>query len=315
MSELIKLTEQLWKEYFIGDQESVLRLADLFEEDCVVIGTGKHEFYRSRAQFRQAMGLELQERAGIRFQFRDFFCEEQAVGPDVSLVYGSAVICWESPDGAVRVDMDTRFSILYKRVDGGWKVVHIHQSNPNLEQLQGESYPKTLTQQVERAQARIKSLQQLAEQDGLTGLINFRSFKERYRRSAHQPAWLYVIDIDNFKEVNDRHGHLCGNTALVRLAGILTAAVREQDAVCRMGGDEFLLLCPGMWSEEAACALASRLLESVEADAGENGSGLWGISVGLTQVAPMEPFDRAFSRADAALYISKTSGKHRFTVR
>ena len=311
----MELTERLWKEYFVGDEDSMLRLADLFEEDCVVIGTGKHEFYRSLAQFRQAMGLELQERAGITFRFRDFFCQEQTVSPDVSLVCGSAVICWESPDRAVRVDMDTRFSILYRRVEGNWKVVHIHQSNPNLEQLQGESYPKTLMQQVERAQARIESLQQLADRDGLTGLINFRSFKERYRRSTDQPAWLYIIDIDDFKQVNDQHGHLYGNTALVRLASILTAAVREQDAVCRMGGDEFLLLCPGMWSEEAVCSLASRLLERVEAEVGRDDSVPWGISIGLTQVAPMESFDQAFARADAALYVSKTSGKHRFTVR
>lgn len=131
--------------------------------------------------------------------------------------------------------MDCRFSILFKRVDGCWKVFHIHQSIPSADQLDGESYPWTLRQQVEQAQQQVESLTQLAETDGLTHLINYRSFQMRYENMEKHNSWLYVIDVDNFKGINDRYGHLSGNEALLNLANILSSAVRENDLVCRMG--------------------------------------------------------------------------------
>lgn len=309
MSELIKLTEQLWKEYFLGEPEHVCQLVDLFETNSVVIGTGKQEFHRNLEEFKRALSLELEERDTITFQFRDFRCEELPVSDGVALVYGSGYIWWKSVDGSAKIDMDCRFSVLYKQIAGRWKILHIHLSVPNLEQHDGEWYPRTLTEQFELAQEKIESLTQLVERDSLTGLINYRYFSERYSEMEKREGWLYIIDIDDFKLVNDQYGHLSGNAALLKLAHILTSTVRERDLVCRMGGDEFILLCTGLKNSEAAASLAHRLLEKVQHQTDEDHL-LKGISIGITRIQDNESLDSAFMRADRALYLSKTSGKN-----
>ena len=180
MSELVDLTKRLWTKYFVGERDKILELLHLFQENSVVIGTGKHEFHTSLEQFREAIHVELRQRGDIHFQLEDFYCDEMVLTQEVRLIYGSCHVFWRGVDQPTCIDMDCRFSILFKRVDGCWKVFHIHQSIPSADQLDGESYPWTLRQQVEQAQQQIESLTQLAETDGLTHLINYRSFQVRY---------------------------------------------------------------------------------------------------------------------------------------
>ena len=309
MSELVDLTKRLWTKYFVGERDKILEMLHLFQENSVVIGTGKHEFHTSLEQFREAIHVELRQRGDIHFQLEDFYCDEMVLTQEVRLIYGSCHVFWRGVDQPTCIDMDCRFSILFKRVDGCWKVFHIHQSIPSADQLDGESYPWTLRQQVEQAQQQIESLTQLAETDGLTHLINYRSFQVRYENMEKHNSWLYVIDIDNFKGINDRYGHLSGNEALLNLANILSSAVRGEDLVCRMGGDEFVLLCTGLCTSRAAIALANRLLEQVRRQMKDHGT-LDGISIGFTKIREEESLDSAFLRADKALYLSKTSGKN-----
>ncbi len=106
--------------------------------------------------------------------------------------------------------------------------------------------------------ARVAEIESLNEQlrerairDPLTGLHNRRYFEETAGRDAAravrtgEPLAILVIDIDHFKAVNDQHGHAAGDLVLRVLAEILTAGVRDSDLVCRIGGDEFVVLLPG----------------------------------------------------------------------
>lgn len=308
MSELTKLTEKLWTSYFVGKGDNILSLMDRFYDDTVIIGTGKQEFYRNLQEFQKGMSSEIQERKDISFQIRNLSCEEMKITEDVFLVYGSITIWWQNDAKTVVIDMTSRFSVIYRREDEAWKIVHVHQSTPNPEQMEDESYPKTLVDQVESAHEIIESLTQLAETDGLTGLINIRTFKEKYASIKKENAWLYLIDIDDFKRINDEFGHLSGDRALKKLSEILSSAMRKNDFVCRMGGDEFLLLCNGIKSETAANKLAARLLSEVNTQA-KNENFLSSISVGYTQIKEKESFEDAFERADYALYASKRNGK------
>ncbi len=313
MSKLTELTEKLWTEYFNGDEEKVCHLLDILCEDVRVIGTGKHEFYENLHDFRNAVWKEIEERKNITFQFRDLRCEEIRLSDEISLVYGNVTINWENDDRTVAINMDSRISILYKKYDGKWKIIHIHQSNPNQEQLSGEYYPKTLVDQVKTANQKIESLTKLATIDGLTELINLRTFKEKYGEYRKKAAWLFVIDIDEFKRINDQYGHLKGNQVLIELAKILTSAIRENDLVCRMGGDEFILLCTEIKEERHAESLAERLLDNV-CRRSDGEIPMFGISIGITRIEPGEPLEGAFKRADHALYNSKKSGKGRYSI-
>lgn len=313
MSKLTELTEKLWTEYFNGDEERVQHLLDMFWEDIRVIGTGKHEFYENLHDFRNAVWKEIEERKNITFQFRDLECEEVRLSDDISLVYGSANLNWENDDRTIMINMDSRFSILYKKYDGEWKIIHIHQSTPNREQLSGEYYPKTLVDQVKTANQKIESLTKLATIDGLTELINLRTFKEKYDAYRKKDAWMFVIDIDDFKRINDQYGHLKGNQVLIELAKILTSAIRENDLVCRMGGDEFILLCMDIKEEKYAENLAKRLLANAY-QRSDDEIPMFGISIGITRIEPGELLEDAFRRADHALYNSKKSGKGCYSI-
>ena len=311
--DLIKMTEDIWKTYFFGGEQSNFQLLDILDPDCVIIGTGKHEFYKNVKEFTQALAIEMKERKNIQFQVKNFWCEKKEISPDVCLVYGGLYIWWESEDKRIYINMDSRFSFLYRMEGQAWKLVHIHQSLPNMEQLDGEYFPKTLFKQMEKSQEKIAILTDLAQKDSLTGLINYRTFQEMYRSMEKDKTWLFVLDLDDFKDINDSFGHMAGNDVLQKMADILTSAVRSQDIVCRMGGDEFVLLCSNLHNDNAAEELMKRLLKSVD-QRGEMEEVWTGMSIGGTLVRDGEILEDAFRRADSALYAAKTDGKNRYRI-
>lgn len=307
--DLCQRTKELWAAYLANCNTGTSNGLSNFAADCSVIGSGKHELYRNLEQFSCAMRMEFANRDCIHFHSHDFWCTEQVVDDQCSLVYGGLSILGESEDSRVRINMDNRFSILYKKVDGDWKILHLHHSHPNPEQLDGEFYPRTLTQQIERSQETIEHLTRLAQRDSLTGLINFNTLQSIYTDLDKHDAWLFVVDMDDFKAVNDTHGHLAGNRILRRLSQLLITTVRSHDLVCRMGGDEFVLLCCGLGSEPHAQDLMRRLLARTAEVSGEEPA--WaGISIGGTPIHSDDCLESAFKRADKALYQAKAQGKN-----
>ncbi len=181
---------------------------------------------------------------------------------------------------------------------------------PNYEQINDEAYPKILDRQIERAYKKISVLEKLAEHDGLTGLLNYRTFLEKCSGAEIASQWLFLIDIDNFKLVNDKCGHLQGNKALRMLSSVLNASVGENDLVCRMGGDEFIILCREAKNREEAQKIAEKIISG----AGGNDKRLLpGVSIGIKQIGRGETLESAIKCADNALYISKAEGKNKFT--
>ena len=158
------------------------------------------------------------------------------------------------------------------------------------------------------------SLEHQAQTDSLTGLFNHRYFHERLRRElmrasgARESVAVVMIDIDDFKKVNDVHGHGVGDRVLAELADHLRATVRSSDVVCRIGGEEFAVIVPA--SEEThAIALADRLsqrLEGVELDIAGEISVSIGIAHGPEHAAnPRE----LVAYAEAAMMTAKARGK------
>lgn len=157
-----------------------------------------------------------------------------------------------------------------------------------------------------------------AEVDGLTQLRHNTAFREalagevarshRYNRKVA----LLVADVDDFKRINDRSGHLAGDAILSELGARLTGLVRVADIPCRIGGDEFAVILP-----ESTTADGLHLFERLQASAREHDSfagARLAFSGGVAELLPGEQAEPFFARADAALLEAKAMGKNRASV-
>lgn len=307
MENLCELTKERWRAYITGDKKDKNQsIGKWMDKDCTIIGTGKHEFYKNLAELEQSLHKEIIERKDVKFQLDNIKCEQVQLSEKIVLVYGEMEIWWESKDRSIVINMDSRFSIVYRKEGNGWKVVHLHQSMPNMEQKDGEYYPKTLLSQIKEEQQKSKSLMELAERDALTGLINFRAFQENYQTYVQENdnCWLFIIDVDNFKYTNDTYGHIVGNRVLQKIASILRNTAGSNDMVCRMGGDEFIILCSGLDTEEKANNFISSIQKQMlDASQEEN---VWnGISIGKKRVTSTDDLSKTLEVADRNMYKAK----------
>jgi len=155
--------------------------------------------------------------------------------------------------------------------------------------------------------------------DTLTGLHNRRAMDRALAGAAQtgRSFGLMHIDLDHFKEVNDTLGHAAGDHVLARVADILNDETRAVDTVARVGGDEFVLVLPGIATPEGMEAVARRILTRIEAPIPYKGRDCRvSASIGITCSGfynHPEP-DRILSDADRALYASKRGGRARITV-
>jgi diguanylate cyclase (GGDEF)-like protein len=159
-----------------------------------------------------------------------------------------------------------------------------------------------------------------ASTDALTGLLNHGAMQVRVReeiaRAAReeQPLCCVLIDLDDFKRVNDELGHPAGDALLRRVADALRAEVRPYDQVARYGGDEFVLVLPGA-EEQIARAVAERVRVRVEAGAPRAHDGpLGNCSIGVSAWQPGMSADELLAAADRALLLAKRTGKGRVAV-
>jgi diguanylate cyclase (GGDEF)-like protein len=172
----------------------------------------------------------------------------------------------------------------------------------------------------------VQGLLDYSERDMLTGLLNRKTFDDSFFKitalasAAHTPAdarrdselprepYLGLIDIDHFKAVNDRHGHLIGDEVLLLLSRLMRATFRFHDRLYRFGGEEFVVLLRCAGDEQAAAAF-QRLRGNVERYAFPQVGSIT-VSVGFTRVRPTDNPNAAFERADRAVYWAKGHGRN-----
>ncbi|HYT52038.1 MAG TPA: sensor domain-containing diguanylate cyclase [Gaiellaceae bacterium] len=162
---------------------------------------------------------------------------------------------------------------------------------------------------------RFREARQLADLDALTGLHNRRFFHETLAREvarAHRyerKLALIVFDLDDFKEINDRIGHLAGDAVLAEAAERVRDVVRSADIACRVGGDEFSVILPESKLEDAD-QLYRRIQHNVSARPISQ-AGKLHLSAGVAELRPDDDAVTFFQRADDALYRAKDAGKGR----
>jgi diguanylate cyclase (GGDEF)-like protein/PAS domain S-box-containing protein len=169
-----------------------------------------------------------------------------------------------------------------------------------------------------------RQLEHMALHDPLTGLAN-RELLQRsleaaleHSEDADEPLTLVFFDVDGFKTVNDRWGHRVGDLVLTELADRLRGSVRSDDVVGRIGGDEFVVICPDA-DRESASAIAERVLAAAREPMIVDGSSIVvSMSAGVATYRPGQrrplTADQLLIRADGAMYESKGTGKDRVTV-
>jgi diguanylate cyclase (GGDEF)-like protein len=156
---------------------------------------------------------------------------------------------------------------------------------------------------------RFQEARQLADLDALTGLRNRRYFHETLAREVARAnrysrgLALVLVDIDNFKAINDRVGHLAGDAVLAEIAERMREAVRESDIPCRIGGDELGLILPESRLAEAQ-RLSTRIEQAVVARPVAR-AGHMRVSAGFAELQPNDDATSLFERADQALYAAK----------
>ncbi|MBA5636442.1 GGDEF domain-containing protein [Duganella sp. LX20W] len=185
------------------------------------------------------------------------------------------------------------------------------------ERLQLEARVALRTQELRSANA---ELEQRASTDELTGLPNRRRMMEwieheieRARRYGHELT-LCMLDIDHFKRINDEHGHMAGDRALVAIANVLGSTMRGADLIARFGGEEFVLLLANT-GPQVAVELVERLRASVAAmplrgDDGCHYSMTVSVGVAALETGGSDSISRLLLRADQALYRAKNGGRN-----
>jgi diguanylate cyclase len=164
-----------------------------------------------------------------------------------------------------------------------------------------------LRQKMTEIQRRLHEVELLATLDPLTGVANRRELERELaaRIEAQQEFCILLFDLDSFKEVNDRFGHLCGDEVLNQVAARLSSQVRARDFVCRWGGDEFvaILACELATAEARSRQIAERLTGPYQiAEDGREVRVDLAVSIGLAQYRPGESSAQLFRRVDESMY-------------
>lgn len=174
-----------------------------------------------------------------------------------------------------------------------------------------------LMRSLESERGESDRLRKLAVTDWLTSLHN-HSYSRRFLEAALQqaqsegsPLCVIMADLDHFKDINDRYGHLVGDEILKIAAGRMVSAARSGDEICRYGGEEFVFILQDTTLPEGA-EIAERIRARIEGDSMSSGDArvLVTVSLGLAEARDGDTVNSLIERADGALYVAKTSGRN-----
>lgn len=225
---------------------------------------------------------------------------------------------------------ELRLSMVFNEINYNILIEHLHLSFPTSEHGEEEAFPlKELSDRMEALKEiffeETKSLRdaysklvELVEKDKLTGiynrykadeiLLNELNRSKRYNRIFS----LILIDIDNFKNINDDLGHLEGDRVLKIISNILKGNIRNTDFCARWGGEEFLIVLPetGSTNAHAIAEFIRKTIEKFDFEIKRNIT----VSIGITTSVNSDTIDSIFKRADEAMYLSKKEGKNKISI-
>jgi diguanylate cyclase len=225
----------------------------------------------------------------------------------------------ESLSGQIRATDDLIvLGRLLEEVSSATKSVQAATQRSRDDVLQSQRQVQLAEETIRDLQSELACVSAKIREDQLTGALNRRGLEEEYERACAaserrgEPLSIALLDIDNFKALNDTHGHQTGDEALVHLAKVIKATVRPTDVVCRYGGEEFVVLLPGSGLEDSVTAITRLQRELTKRFfLHDNQRLLLTFSAGVAERRGPETRDETIGRADGAMYAAKNSGKNR----
>ncbi len=159
----------------------------------------------------------------------------------------------------------------------------------------------------------IEQLNYKASHDELTGAYNRTGYEHLLSNTDLDTCHLMLFDVDNFKEINDTYGHEAGDKVLVKFVDTLRHVFRDDDSICRIGGDEFIVFM--VHSSSMKRRLIISKIEQINSELGDTSDGAppISVSVGIINGKDITDTSRVFEKVDEAMYESKTRGKHTYT--
>jgi diguanylate cyclase (GGDEF)-like protein/PAS domain S-box-containing protein len=287
-------------------QPNEARLQTILEQSPIGVSVSRRDdgvvvFVNTR--FAELIGMARERIVGSKA--RDFYLNEQQRAKVVERLKTAGSV----------VNMEVQF----KKADGSsfWTLFTVNQAvihgmPVNLAWI----YDYTERRNME------ESLRDMASKDPLTGILNRRSFMDLARQQvarAHrfdEPLSVLVLDIDHFKNINDTYGHSTGDEALRMVAGACCGILREYDLLGRLGGEEFVVMLPGVTADEAR-VVAERLRRSLSRMAIPCSTGRFHLtaSIGIAAIdGPADTVEKTIHRADLGLYRAKRQGRNRVIV-
>lgn len=304
-------------QYFaVDDQYKHIPIQNL-DENISIIGTGSHEFFLNRQSFLNDLKYSGYNVDNIQFDIINEEYYTSLLNDDICLIFGKIWIKEkEIVHKPIFIEMNTRFSAICKDIDHTIQIVHLHHSVPNHDQKEYEFYPKTMTETVNAALEYSHYLEEIIQLDALTKLYNRIAIENKideHLMNTNDCHAFFMLDIDNFKSINDSLGHPTGDTILVEIANILKNLFNQNVLIGRIGGDEFVIYFTQYYQDHIIYKNAQRIIHAVNKLSKKYHIHI-SCSIGIALSSPQyNSFSKLFSLADKGLYKSKDDGKGRYT--
>jgi hemerythrin len=312
-----------YTKYHFAEEESLMDKAGVDQRH------GEHhrlehvKFFEEVAQMHAAISRENPDTAKPLLKFLIYWLAYHILGSDQCLAKQIAAIrAGQTPEVAYLAEermKEGAVEPLLHALNGLFK--QVSERNREL-QLLNQTLESRVVERTEELALANRQLEEIALTDVLTGLPNRRFAMQQLALAWDEsvkedsPLACMMIDADGFKQINDNHGHDAGDEVLRQLSRNLRYALRTDDIVCRLGGDEFFVICPRT-QHDGAGRLAEKMRQAIAALRVPAGKGEWrgSISIGVAaRKAGMTNFEALIKAADENVYVAKKNGRNCVSV-
>lgn len=298
-----------------GDFESALTFLD---NEYFGVGMGEQGIVASKDEARTMLSGAYLPKDSSKIDFTIENLHIQQLGEDVAVIIGEVVILNHSEDDEV-TKCRMMQTIGTKLTNGVWAISFTHASPTQISEESVKAYPIRFMDDSLHSLKEEMQLSHIALRDSLTKVLNREGFEEQSASimQNYNPKFntaLFMIDLDDFKKINDRLGHQTGDVVLVQVAEALKDTFRADDAIGRMGGDEFMVMISGDFSSKFLEKKAEQLMRTVHLQLSEDKQMPISISIGIAYGRAKMTFEKFYRLADMALYSAKKAGKSQYHI-